>query len=135
MEIKDAFEKWKLDHLVFLHRESSSLGASSSPSEHYDYTRNVQASIASDRILRRFLTTVYYDIVSKHSQSDRTSITKDGVEFVAAVICNTGSYDVKTVQEDVASWAKDGAKYRGLANSMGGLGCYFLLPGSLSEWV
>ncbi|KAF1999270.1 hypothetical protein P154DRAFT_621125 [Amniculicola lignicola CBS 123094] len=135
-EIADAFAKWKSDHSAFLQREFSSIyRVPSSPGEHYNYTRNVQASLASDRILRRFLTTVYYDLVREHSQSDRNPITKVGVEFVAAVICNTGSYNNETVKKDVSSWAKEGGKFRDLADAMGGLGCYFFLPVKLSEWI
>ncbi|PVI06448.1 hypothetical protein DM02DRAFT_609645 [Periconia macrospinosa] len=135
-EIEKDFEGWKLDHLAFLQRESSSeLRIPSSPGEHYQYTRSVQASLASNRILWRFLTTVYYDIVSEHSQSSRNSRTKAGVEFVAAVICNSVPHDKEIVKETVSSWVKEGGKFRGLADAMGGLGCYFFLPVKLSEWI
>ncbi|KAI0526164.1 hypothetical protein F5B22DRAFT_146038 [Xylaria bambusicola] len=135
-EIANAFKEWKLDHLAFLRRKFSlGLQVPSSPDEHYCYTLNVQASLASDRILRRFLTTVYYDLISKHSQSDRNSITKVGVEFVAAVICRAGSYNNETVQKYVSSWAKEGGKFHGLADAMDGLGCYFFLPVKVSDWI
>ena len=94
----------------------------------------MRTSTVSNKILWRFITTAYYDVISALSQSDRYSITKEAVEFVVAVICESPLYDQEAVERDIISWAKVGAKYRGLANKVGGLCCYFFYP-NISEWM
>ena len=74
-EIAESLEKWKADPSSFLRGDCSQIP--SSPVEHYDYARRVQTSLASNKILWRFVTTTYYDIISVRSQSERYSITKD----------------------------------------------------------
>lgn len=90
-----------------------------SPIEHYDYARRVQTSLASNKILWRFVTTTYYDILSVRSQSERYSITKEMVTFVVAVVCESSSYKREAVEKDVINWAKHGKRNRGLANKLG----------------
>ena len=131
-EIAKSFEKWKADPSAFVRRDCSHIP--SSPVEHYDYARRSQTSLTSSKILWRFVTTIYYDIVSMRSQSDRYTITKEVVAFVVAVICKSSSYKRETVEEDVINWAKCGKKNRALANKLGGTACYFFYP-DISDWV
>lgn len=131
-EIAEPFERWKVDPAAFLLSDSSQVP--SSLKEHYDYALSVRTSTVSNKILWRFVTTAYYDVISALSQSDRYPITKEAAAFVVAVICDSLSYDREAVERDIISWAKDGAKYRGLANKLGGLCWYFFYP-NIGEWM
>lgn len=131
-EIAKPFERWKADPSAFLRTDSSQVPLSIK--EHYDYALSVRTSTMSNKIRWRFITTVYYDVISARPQSDRYSITKEAVAFVVAVICESPLCDRDAVEKDIISWAKDGAKYRALANRMGGLCCYFFYP-NISEWM
>ena len=133
LEIADSFERWKADPSVFLRSNSSQ--APTSLTEHYNYALSVRTSAVSNKILWRFITTAYYDVISARSHSDRYSITKEAVEFAVAVICKSSSYEREVVEANLIKWAKDGAKYRGLADKLGGTGCYFYYPQHLSEWM
>ncbi len=131
-EIAGSLEKWKADPSAFLRGDCSQIP--SSPIEHYDYARRAQISLASNKILWRFVTTTYYDIISMRSQSERYAITKEMVAFVVAVICESSSYERETVEKDVINWAKYGKRNRALANKLGGTACYFFYP-DISDWV
>lgn len=132
LEIAELFKRWKADPLSFLRSDSSRVP--SSLKEHYDYTLSARTSTISTKILWRFITTAYYDIISALSQSDRYSITKDAVAFVVAAICRFNLYDRGAVESNIISWAKDGAKYRALATKVAGPCCYFFYP-DISEWM
>jgi hypothetical protein len=132
-EIADSFERWKADPSIFLRGDSSQ--APSSLPEHYNYALSVRTSAVSNKILWRFITTAYYDVISARSQSDRYSITKEAVAFAVAVICKSSSYEREVVEANLINWAKDGAKNRALADKLGGTGCYFYYPQHLSEWM
>jgi hypothetical protein len=131
-EIAESLEKWKADPSSFLRGDCSQIP--SSLVEHYDYARRVQTSLASNKILWRFVTTTYYDIISVRSQSERYSITKEMVAFVVAVVCESSSYEREAVEKDVINWAKYGKRNRGLANKLGGTACYFFYP-DISDWM
>jgi hypothetical protein len=131
--IAEPFERWKADPSAFLRSDSSQVPLSLK--KHYDYALSVRTSTISNKILWRFITTAYYNVISERSQSDRYSITKEAVAFAVAVICKSPSYDREAVEENIISWAKDGAKNRALANKLGGVGCYFYYPPNLSEWM
>ena len=130
-EIAGSFEKWKADPSTFLRGNRSQVP--SSPREHYDYTRCAQAALASNKILWRFVTTTYYDIISARSRSERYTITKEAVAFVVAVICESSS-ERETVEQNVISWAKVGKRNRTFANEIGGTACYFFYP-DISDWI
>ena len=98
-EIAEFFKKWKADPSAFVRGDCFHIP--SSPIEHYDYARRAQTSLASNKILWRFVTTTYYDIISVRSQSNRYSITKEVVAFVVAVICQSSSYERETVEKHV----------------------------------
>ena len=131
-EIAESFEKWKADPSAFICGDCSHIP--SSPKEHYDYARRAQISLTSNKILWRFVTTTYYDIISLRSQSERYTITNEVVAFVVAVICKSSSYKRETVEEDIINWAKYGKRNRALANKLGGTACYFFYP-DISDWV
>jgi hypothetical protein len=132
-EIADSFERWKADPSIFLRGDSSQ--APRSLTEHYSYALSVRTSAVSNKILWRFITTAYYDVISARSQSDRYSITKEAVAFAVAVIYKSSSYEREVVEANLINWAKDGAKNRALADKLGGTGCYFYYPQHLSEWM
>jgi hypothetical protein len=132
-EIADSFERWKADPSVFL--RSDIYQAPTSVTEYYDYALSVRTSTATNKILWRFITTVFYDIISARSRSDVRSITKEGVEFAVAAICESGLYKREVVEADLISWTKDRAKNRALADKLGSTGCYFYYPPHLSEWM
>lgn len=132
-EIADSFERWKADPSVFLRSDSSE--APTSLTEHYKYALSVRTSAVSNKILWRFITTAYYDVISARSHSDRFYITKEAVAFAVAVICKSSSYEREVVEANLINWARDGAKNRALANKLGGTGCYFYYPQHLSEWM
>jgi hypothetical protein len=100
-EIAESFEIWKADPSAFLLSDSSQVPLSLK--EHYDYALSVRNSTISNKILWRFITTVYYDVISAQSQSDRYSITKEAVAFAVAVICNSPSYDREAVEKNIIS--------------------------------
>jgi hypothetical protein len=144
-EIAEPFGRWRADPSDFL--RSDSVQIPSSLKEHYYYALSVRNSAVSNKILWRFISTAYYDVISGHSFSDRYSITKDAVSFAVTVICESLN-DHEDVEKNIISWAKEGAKYRALADELEAiatelgtpvdksevLGCYFLLP-DLSEWM
>ena len=131
-EIAESFKKWRADPSAFVRSDCSHIP--SSPVEHYDYARRAQTSLTSNKILWRFVTTTYYDIISVRSRSERYTITKEVVAFVVAVICKSSSYEREKVEEDVINWAKCGKRNRALANKLGGTACYFFYP-DISDWV
>ena len=131
-EIAESFEKWKADPSTFFHGGSSRIP--SSPKEHYEYTRRACASLTSNKILWRFVTTTYFDVISSRSQSERYAITKEAVSYVVAVICESSTYEHNIVERDVINWVQQGKKYRVFANKLGGTACYFFYP-DISEWM
>ncbi|KAF1366161.1 hypothetical protein EJ07DRAFT_150612 [Lizonia empirigonia] len=133
-EISESFETWKADPSAFLPNEG--LQIPSSPREHYDYTLSLRNSIVVNRIRWRFITTAYYDVISDLSTSTRCSITKEAVAYVVAVVCSSSSYHREEVENNITIWAKEGAKYRALAEAIGGTWCYFFLPSiGESNWT
>lgn len=133
-EIAEHFELWKADPSAFLRSDSSQVP--SSLQAHYNYTLSLGTSIASHRILWRFVTTTYFDILSALSPSDRYSVSKEGIAFVVAVICTSDLHNREVVEENIIKWVQEGKKYRALANCLGGnLCCYFFLPSEISEWT
>lgn len=101
------------------------------PGQHYSYTREVRSSIASNRILWRFLTTDYHNLVSELSTSSRA--TRDPNSFLTTVICEECSDGGEIVKRNVRRWAVEGGKWRGLANDLSGLGLYFFFPPKVSD--
>lgn len=132
-EIADSFERWKANPSAFLRSDSSE--APSSLTEHYNYALSVRTSAVCNRILWRFITTAYYDVISARSHSDRYPITKEAVAFAVAVICTSSSYEREVVEANLITWARDGAKNRALADKLGSTGCFFYYPQHLSEWM
>lgn len=130
-EVVDSFETWKVDPSAFLRSGSSQVPTSLT--EHYDFALFVRSAAVSNKILWRFITTAYYDIISERSPSDRY-FTKKAVAFVVDVICKSPLYDRKAVEDEIIGWAKEGARHRALANKLGGLCCYFFYP-NVSEWM
>jgi hypothetical protein len=126
-EIAESFGMWKANPSTFLRKES--LQTPSTAQEYYDYTLSLGDSIAADKIRWRFMATTYYDVISKRSLSSSNAITKEAVAFVVAVVCPSSSLgDQKKAEYNVSTWAKAGAKYRALADAIGGTWCYFLFP-------
>lgn len=66
------------------------------------------------------MSTAYYDVISEHSFTDRYSITRDAVAFAVTVISKSlhGCEAVEAVESNVIIWAKEGAKYRALADEL-----------------
>ena len=124
--IAEPFKRWKKNPQTFL--QSESLRVPSSCKEHYEYSLSVHATAATHKIICRFIACVYYDIISELSASDRYTTTGDGITFVAAVICESTTYDRKEVESNISKWASDGKKYRTLADKVGGTWCYFFFP-------
>ncbi len=122
-KITELFERWKADSSVFLRSDSSQV--STSLTKHYDYALSVRTSIIFNKILWRFITTAYYDVISALSQSDRYFISKETIAFVIAVICESFSYDREAVEKNIISWAKNNAKNRAFVNKMKDICCYF----------
>ncbi|KAI1576225.1 hypothetical protein PtrEW13061_010701 [Pyrenophora tritici-repentis] len=134
-EIAGSFEMWKADPSAFL--RNGSLQIPSSPREYYDYTLSLRDSIAINRVRWRFITTAYHDVISDLSRSSRYTITKEAVDFVVAVVCPSSFLDRQTeAKNNIVIWAKEGAKYRALADAIGGTWCYFFLPSiGESNWT
>jgi hypothetical protein len=129
-------EALKQDHCNLL-RQSSKNGVDlQSPSDYYEYTCTVETGRTLDKILWRFLTTVYYDLISELDGTEqRLSTTENGgVAFVVAVICQPGKHDPDTVREKVVGWAKAGRRYRGYMNALCS-GCLILFPEKTSDLV
>jgi hypothetical protein len=89
-----------------------------------------------DRILWRFLTTFYYDLILElDATKQRFSATQnDGFAFVVAVICQSGKHDSDTVRKKAIGWAKVGRRYRGFMNALCS-GCLILFPEKISDLV
>ncbi|KAF1354410.1 hypothetical protein EJ07DRAFT_158562 [Lizonia empirigonia] len=134
-EIAGSFEMWKTDPSAFL--QNGSLQIPSSPQEYYDYTLSLRGSIAINKIRLRFITTAYYDVISNLSRSSRYTITKEAVAFVVAVVCPPSFLGCRIEAENnIITWAKEGAKYRALADAIGGTWSYFFLPSiGESNWT
>ncbi|CAN9338369.1 unnamed protein product [Alternaria alternata] len=133
-EIAESFGMWKANPSAFLRKES--LQTPSTAHEYYDYTLSLRDSTATDKVRWRFVTTAYYDVISKRSLSSSNAITKDALAFVVAIVCPSSSPDdQKKARQNVSTWAKAGAKYRALADATGGTWCYFLLPSIGESWA
>jgi hypothetical protein len=128
-EIAEPFERWKADPSAFLRGNSSQVPLSLT--EHYDYARSARTSTIANKILWRFITAAYYDVIFALSPSDRY-FNKGAVAFAVAVICKSPSYDRDVVEKHIISWVKEGAKRRAFANEVGGTWSFFFYP-DLSE--
>jgi len=96
----------------------------------------VETGRTLDRILWRFLTTFYHDLISELDAAKlRFSATKNGgVAFVVAVICQSGKHDPDTVRQKVMGWATVGRRYRGFMKALC-TGCLILFPEQTSDLV
>ena len=133
---QDVAEALKKNHLNLLCQRSKTGGELQSPADYYEYTCNVETDRILCKILWRFLTTFYYDLISElDATKNLLSKTENGgVAFVAAVICQSGKHDRNTVREKVIGWAKIGRRYRGFMNALCS-GCLFLFPEKISDLV
>jgi hypothetical protein len=133
---KSIAETLKQNHCNLLRHWSKNGVDLKSPADHYDYTCSVEARRTLDRILWRFLTTFYYDLISElDATKHRSSTTENGgVAFAVTVICQSGKHNQDTVRDKVKNWVKIGRRYRGF---MGALcpGCLVLLPEKISDHV
>lgn len=126
----------KQNHRNLLRLSSSKGFELQSPSDYYDYTCNVETDRILCKILWRFLTTFYHDLISEldATKCRRSVAETGGVAFVVAVICQSGKYDREIVRKRVMGWASIGRRYRGFMNALGS-GCLFLLPEKTSDLV
>lgn len=107
-----------------------------SPADYYEYTCSVETDRLYNRILWRFLTTSYHDLISGIGNTvQRCSDPKnDGVAFVVNAICQTGKHKLHEVQARVREWAKIGRRYRGYVDALCS-GCLILFPDAISDNV
>ncbi len=128
-------EALKQNHYNLLRQSKNGVDLQS-PADHYEYTCTVETGRTLDRILWRFLTTFYCDLISELDDTkQRSSRTENGgVAFAVAVICQSGKHDPDTVRERVMGWVKVGRRYRGFMNALCS-GCLILLPEKISDLV
>lgn len=126
----------KQNHNNLLRQSSQDGVGLQSPSDYYEYTCNVETSRTLNKILWRFLTTCYYDLISELDASKRRlSLSESGgVAYVVAIICQSGKHDPNTVREKVVDWANKGRRYRGFMDALCP-GCLVLLPERTSDLV
>jgi hypothetical protein len=107
-----------------------------SPADHYEYMCTVETGRTLDRILWRFLTTSYYDFISELDATRRRFSTVDngGLDFVVAVICQSGKHSSEAVREKVVGWIKVGRRYRGFMDALCA-GCLILFPEQTNDLV
>lgn len=104
--------------------------------DYYEFTCLVETRRKVDRILWRFLTAFYYDLVSE-LDTTRHLPSRDeegGIAFVVAVICQPGKINPISVREKVKGWVKIGRRYRGYMDALCP-GCVILFPDEISELV
>jgi hypothetical protein len=118
-------EALKQSHCNLLRHWPKNEVALQSPADHYEYTCSVETRRTLDRILWRFLTTSYHDIIQELNQ-------QDGLAFVVAVICQSRKHDPDAVRERVIGWAKVGRRYRGFMQALCS-GCIILFPERISD--
>ncbi|KAK0120234.1 hypothetical protein ONS95_011640 [Cadophora gregata] len=80
------------------------------PSNHYQYTRNIRTALSVNRVIWRFLTTFYSDVILELGNTRRRLSNPDhaGVALVVGMICGGGEHDRTTVEQDVKAWAETG---------------------------
>ncbi|KAF5127188.1 hypothetical protein E5D57_008116 [Metarhizium anisopliae] len=129
-------EVLKQNHRNLLRQSSKNCVDLQSPSDYYEYTCNVETDRILGKILWRFLTTFYYDLISElDAKKNLLSKTENGgVAFVVSVICQSEKHDRDVVREKVIGWAKIGRRYRGFMNALCS-GCLFLFPEKISDLV
>ncbi|KAK8169767.1 hypothetical protein IWX90DRAFT_189140 [Phyllosticta citrichinensis] len=104
-----------------------------SPGEHYNLAREVQSDTETSTVLRRFIVTTYFDVVSALSRPRRYTrhvITKEGISLVAAAIKENSDCSSERIARHLLMWAKQGKVFRQFANKLGGTACFFFLPGT-----
>ena len=133
---KSVADALKQDYSNILRQPSKNGVDLQSPADHYEYTCAVETGRTLDRILWRFLTAFYYDLISGlDATKQRLSTTENGgLAFVVAVICESGKHDPVIVREKVKGWAKVGRRYRGFMNALC-TGCLILFPEQTSDLV
>ncbi|KAH6699909.1 hypothetical protein BKA61DRAFT_621262 [Leptodontidium sp. MPI-SDFR-AT-0119] len=133
---KSVAEALKQEHCNILRQSSKNAVDLQSPVDHYEYTCAVETGRTLDRILWRFLTTFYYDLISEFDATKRqfSTIANGGVAFMVAVICQSGKHNPETVREKVVGWTKVGRRYRGFMDSLCA-GCLILFPDHISDLV
>jgi hypothetical protein len=96
----------------------------------------VETGRTLDRILWRFLTTFYYDFISELDATKRrfSTVENGGLDFVVAVICQSGKHNPEVVREKVVGWIKVGRRYRGFMDALCA-GCLILFPEQTGDLV
>jgi hypothetical protein len=106
------------------------------PADHYEYTCSIESHRKFNRVLWRFLTTLYYDLISElDATKQRCSTTENGgIAIVVAVICESGTHDPDIVRKKVMGWVRVGRRYRGFMQALCS-GCIILFPEKPSDLV
>lgn len=119
-----------------LKQDYDSLLRIQSPVDHYEYTCNVETRRELNKVLWRFLTTLYCDLISElDATRQRCSTTENnGVATVVAVICKPGTHDSDTVRKKVMGWVRVGRRYRRFMQALCS-GCIILFPEKPSDLV
>lgn len=129
-------EALKRDHYNLLRQGAENGVGLKSPEDHYEYTCSIETRRGLDRILWRFLTTSYHDIISELDGTKQrcSTIEYGGIAFVVAVICQSRKHDPDKVRKKVMGWVKVGRRYRGFMNALSS-GCLVMFPEKTSDLV
>jgi hypothetical protein len=102
--------------------------------DHYEYTCSVEIRRKLNRALWRFLTTLYYDLISGlDATKQRCSTTKNGgLTTVVVIICESRIHNPDTVRKKVIGWIRAGRRYRGFMQALCS-GCIILFPEKTSD--
>lgn len=132
----DVAEALKESHCNLVHLSSNNGSVPQYAADYYEYTCKVEIRRKVDKILWRFITAFYYDLVSAlDATKQRLSTTEDGgIAFVVAVICRPGKHDPVSVSNKVMDWVRIGRRYRGYMDALCP-GCLIMFPDQISELV
>ncbi|KAK7534207.1 uncharacterized protein J3D65DRAFT_660587 [Phyllosticta citribraziliensis] len=119
--------------------ETPSFLNATSLGEHYKLTQELQSDAEPSTVLRRFVVTVYFDVISALSRPKRYTrhvITKRGISLVAAAIRENSEFSSAKIARHLWVWAKQGIVFRQFANKLGGTACFFFMPGTgHTKWI
>ena len=130
----DVAEALKQSYCNLIHQSATTNNVPLLAADFYEYTCKVETRRKVDKILWRFLTSFYYELVSELDDTkQRLSKTDKGsVAFVVAVICRPGKHDPLSVQEKVMDWVRIGRRYQGYMEALSP-GCLIMFPDQISE--
>ena len=102
------FQKWKNDPATFLSNNEQQVPFSLR--EYYNYALSVHTLPLSSKILRRFVMTTLYDVLSEPSPSQKLQKSDPAVIHFMDIVSQSACHQASLVHENIFAWAPEGSR-------------------------